>query len=289
MISIENEFLKIAIDANGAELNSIYDLQNGIEYMWQGDPAFWAKHSPVLFPIVGTLKSNTYFYKNKDYKLSRHGFARDMVFAVSGQTDSSVTFSLISTGATLEKYPFNFRFDIVYTLNGKQLDVSYAVFNEDKTDIYFSVGGHPAFNVPFLKNTQYQDYYLEFNKNEKLERWPISKDGLILQTPKGLLHNSERLPLTKTLFYEDALVFKHLASDTVSLKCNAGKGGFTFKFPDFPYLGIWAAKDADFVCIEPWCGIADSVETNQDIIQKEGINKLNAGESFKRTWSLRLF
>lgn len=286
---ISNEILEVNILKRGAELTSIVSKSTGLEYMWNADPAFWAKTSPVLFPIVGTLKNDTYYYEGKAYQLGRHGFAREKEFTVTAQTAASVTFTLVTDESTLKNYPFHFRFDITYEVINNTLSVTYKVLNTGNTELLFSVGGHPAFKVPLVEGTAYTDYYLQFEKKETTGRWPISKDGLIETKPVSLLENSHRIPLSKELFLQDALVFKNLKSSKVSLKSSATSHGLLFDYTGFPFLGIWAAKNADFVCIEPWCGIADSVSTDQQLINKEGINKLDAGDAFERNWSVSLF
>ena len=289
MQTIYNEVLAVTVNPKGAELNSIFHKQHKLEYLWGADPAYWAKKSPVLFPIVGALKDNTYFFKDNPYQLSRHGFARESTFTVSEQTQDAVTFSLISDGHTLTVYPFHFEFRLHYALTGSTLNVTYEVKNLTGDDMYFSVGGHPAFKVPLAEGTTYDQYYLEFNQPENAARWLIAADGRIKDTPEPLLHASNQLPLSKRLFYEDAVVFKHLSSNRVSLRSDGTSHGLEMDFSGFPYLGIWAAKDADFVCLEPWCGIADSIHTNQQLIDKEGINHLPAHETFSRTWTVTLF
>ena len=289
MFTIENTHLTVVISAKGAELQRIYNKALDIDYMWSGDAAFWGKKSPILFPIVGTLKDDTFYFNDKAYQLSRHGFARDMVFAVTAQTASTITFTVESNEETLAKYPFAFRFGITYELAENSVKVTYSVNNTGKSPLYFSVGGHPAFKVPLVAGIPYNDYYLEFNNPEHAGRWPISKEGLIETTPVELLNNTDSLPLTKELFQKDALVFKGLSSNSVKLKSDKDKHGLSFDFTGFPYLGIWAAKNADFVCIEPWCGIADSVAANQQLVTKEGIHVLQAAKSFERTWSVTVF
>ena len=284
MFTIGNEHLKIIISKKGAELQSIFNKQTQLEYLWNGNPAFWSKRSPILFPIVGTLKNDIYYYNDKPYKLNRHGFARDMDFEIETPTASAVTFLLRSDETTLRNFPFEFELRVMYSLRENNLRVNYNVSNISNREMYFSVGGHPAFKVPLVDGMGYDDYYLEFNEEETKPRWPISKDGLIETTPVPLLQQTNVLPLTKELFSKDALVLKNPTSSIVSLKSDKSSHGLDFDFGDFPYLGIWAAKDADFVCIEPWCGIADSVDTNQQLVNKEGINKLNAGEIFQRFW-----
>ena len=289
MHTIENDILKVEINATGAELSSLINKTNGLEYMWSGDPKFWGKKSPVLFPIIGTLKDNAYFHNGNRYQLSRHGFAREMDFAVKEETADSITFEIHNNEHTFELFPFYFSFSIKYTLRQDTLFVTYSVENTGSDRMYFSVGGHPAFKVPLKGSLQYDDYYLLFNKAENAGRWPISKDGLIESSPIDLLQNTAKLPLTKELFYRDAIVFKQLLSDEVQLRTDQDGAGLNFSFRGFPFLGIWAAKDASFVCIEPWCGIADDVNTNQDISNKEGIINLATGDSFERTWSVQVY
>lgn len=288
MITIQNTYLKATINPKGAELVSLVLLASELEFMWEGNPEFWGKHSPVLFPIVGGLKDNTYYYNDKAYQLGRHGFAREKTFAVEDQQSDSVTFSLTHDESTLAIYPFEFAFRVRYTLVGNQLEVSYLVKNPSDTALWFSVGGHPAFKVPLVEGTEYNDYVLSFNQAEDWARWPLTTEGLIQKAPVLLVEQNTDLPLTKELFYEDALVFKNYRSDSVVLHTPTSAHSLRFDFPGFPYLGIWASKNADFVCIEPWCGIADSVSHNQDITQKEGIVQLAGKESFERSWKVTL-
>ncbi len=289
MFTIENQQIKAVIKAKGAELTQLFHKEHELDYLWHGDPAVWGKHSPVLFPIVGTLKNNTYFYNDLSYQLPRHGFARDKQFAVEEQTADTITFLLRSDAETHTIYPFMFEFRIRYTLFENALAVAYEVVNAGKDTMYFSVGAHPAFKLPLVPGTAYTDYYLQFDQSETAPRWPISADGLIEQSPLPLLEDTNRLKLSKTLFQKDALVLKGMASTIVTLGSNKTPHGFRFDYPGFPFFGIWAAKNADFVCIEPWCGIADSVNTNQRLEDKEGINKLAADETFTRTWTVTVY
>lgn len=289
MPELKNGQLHIEIAEKGAELRKITrtDLQQ--EYLWNADPAFWAKSSPVLFPIVGTLKENTYTFEGKNYTLSRHGFARDHVFTIASQSDTQITFELTSSEDTLKVFPFHFRFSIIYTIDGPKLTVTYRVENTGNADMYFSVGAHPAFKVPLEDDLTYEDYYLSFNTTEHTRLFPLSDNGLIETTPVPFLENTNRLDLKKPLFYKDALVFKNLSSNAITIKSDKKPHGLTVQFDGFPFMGIWAAIDANFVCIEPWCGIADSVDATGDLKQKEGINKLSAAQTFERSWSVETF
>ena len=287
--SIENDILKVEVNDKGAELDSLWHKKHQLEYLWDGNPAFWAKKSPILFPIVGTLKDGEFLFEEKAYKLGRHGFARDKVFSLSSRSALELEFSIKSDEQSLNDYPFAFQFHVTYRLIGDELEIGYRVLNSGNQDMYFSVGGHPAFKLPIVADTVYSDYYLEFANTENAGRWPISPDGLIETAPHPLLNSGNRLPLTKELFEKDAIVFKNLNSESLTLRSDKTAHGIACNFPGFPYLGIWAAKGADFICIEPWCGIADSVAADKQLATKEGINKLSVGERFKRTWTIRPF
>ena len=288
-VTLENDQLKIQVHPKGAELKSVFHKHTRLEYMWNADPAFWAKTSPILFPIVGTLKDDTYFFQGKSYTLSRHGFAREATFELEKQESNRAIFLLRSTPESREKFPFNFELRIIYSLVQDILEVGYDVRNTGADEMYFSVGGHPAFKIPLRKDTAYEDYYLEFNRKETISRWPISAKGLIEAKPLSMSADSSHLRLTRELFSQDALVFKNLQSDKVSIKSSSHAHGLEFSYTGFPYLGIWAAKNADFICIEPWCGIADSVLHDQQFTSKEGIEKVSGGKSWDRMWRVRFY
>lgn len=288
LYTIESAQLRVQVAARGAELQSVMDRSNEQEYLWQGDPAFWAKRSPVLFPIVGTLRENRYQYEGNWYEMGRHGFARDRDFELEVRQPDRLQWLLRDDEATRLVYPFSFEFRIDYQVAGATLTVSYEVRNPGTGPLLFSAGGHPAFRVPVVANSNYDDYELYFEKMESSGRWPISPDGLIMQDPEPLLVNSQRLSLNKPLFSRDALVLKHLESHSVRLMDKSGNSYWTFRFAGFPYLGLWAGKGGDFVCVEPWCGIADSVDATQLLTEKEGIQRINPGETWQRSWQLEL-
>jgi galactose mutarotase-like enzyme len=288
MVRLENDHLKVDIAPLGAELQSLFSKQHSLQYLWNGDPAHWGKHAPVLFPIVGQLKDNTYIYNGKAYGLNRHGFAREMEFKVVQAADTSAIFSIESNEDTRQLYPFEFELRLNYLLEGPSLITGYEVSNKGNEPMYFSIGAHPAFTVPLSKSTRYEDYYLEFNQKETASKWPLHS-GLIGSQPQGCLDDSNHLRLTHELFYEDALVFKKLHSTSVSIKSETTSHGLKVDFQGFPYLGIWAAEDAPFVCIEPWCGLADSVYHNQQLKEKEGIIELGANATWVKDWKITCF
>lgn len=288
MVTIENDFLLVNIQSIGAELTRIYHKQNDIDYLWNGNPEYWGKHAPVLFPIVGTLKENTYYFEEKPYSLLRHGFARDKQFELIQQHQYAATFELRSSKDTLANYPFPFILRIHYSLDEQRLNNRYEVINTGEKPMYYSIGGHPAFHVPLQAGLSYNDYLLEFSEPETLSSWPLH-DNLISTHPQPLLNNEKSIQLSQELFANDALVLKHPRSQFVSLKSKSGKHGLEMKIAGFPYLGIWAAPGAPFVCIEPWEGVADSMYHNQHLTEKEGILTLPSQQTWTKSWEVRFW
>jgi galactose mutarotase-like enzyme len=286
--TISNDRLSVQVSEKGAELQSIFHKNNNLEYLWSA-ASVWPKKSPVLFPIVGGLKNSTYKYEGNEYKLGRHGFARDKKFKLSELTETSALLSLPGSNETKRVYPFDFVFNVRYTVESSKLTITFIVENSGSSEMFFSVGAHPAFAVPLDKELQYDDYFLKFNQPETAGRWPLSEEGLIEKEPVPLLQDTDTLPLSKELFYKDAVVFKDLKSSSISLLSHKSPHGLTVTFDGFPYMGIWAAKDADFVCIEPWCGIADGVDATGELSSKEGILKLPAKTTFEASYSIEVF
>lgn len=288
MIQLNNKTLQVNIHPQGAELQSIFHLQHQLEYLWNANPEYWGKHAPVLFPIVGQLNENTYAYNQKLYSLPRHGFARDRAFDLVHQNESSATFQLNSDEATLSAYPFPFSFQIKYALSGNELTNEYSVKNTGNETLLFSVGGHPAFKVPLVEDTLYEDYYLEWEHPETIDRWTL-QDGLLNTHPLPFLQQQKTIPLSHDLFKKDAVVLKHPKSTSISLQSHRTKHGLTMHFDGFPYFGIWAAKEAPFVCLEPWCGIADSLYHNGQLAEKEGIIHLPPHQTWSKAWRVSFF
>jgi galactose mutarotase-like enzyme len=264
-ITISKSKLSAKISSKGAELKSLSNSQTKREYIWNGNPEFWGKHSPILFPIVGTLTNNTYSYNSKKYELPRHGFARDMSFELIYKSDCEAIFSLKSSDETLKKYPFNFELQLIYTLSESDLTVCYKVFNENQFEMPFSIGGHPAFAL--INN--FNNYSLLFENDEEIECYLLENDLLSEKTLKIDL-KEKNLPLSYSLFENDALVFKQLNSKKISL-LEKDKPILDFSFKDFPNFGIWTKQNAAFICLEPWIGYADTLSANGAILDKEGI------------------
>lgn len=288
MAVLQNEYLRVEIRSKGAEINSIIHLETGTEHIWQGDPAIWGWHAPNLFPVVGGCLNNELLIGGKFYPMERHGFARQSFFTELESTASRAVFSLLATDILREKYPYVFDFQVIYTLSGAQLSVTYKVSNVGKNTLYFSVGAHPAFHVPFLPDEAYTDYFIEFEKPETLETHLLSANGLFTGETVPVLLKDQHLPLTEHLFDQDALVFKNLESRQVSLKSPLHNHSVTLNFADFPYLGLWAKPSAPFVCIEPWLGCADSEGEPVAIEHKELIQHVAAGDMFSAEFTITI-
>jgi len=279
--TISNSTLKASIKHAGAELFSIKDTQ-GNEYIWEGNPDFWGKHSPVLFPIVGTLKNNTYKIDEKEYHLPRHGFARDMEFSLIEKTENKAVFSLKSSEETLEKYPFEFELQLIYTLNESSLNLEYKVINNGNKKMPFSIGAHPAIALP----NNFENYAFQFEKEENLKYYLLEND-LISSKTKVLETKNNLVPLNYELFKNDALIFKTLESKSLTI-LNDSKPYVKVDFKDFPSLGIWTKENAPFVCIEPWIGYSDTEENTGDLYKKEGILILDVNKDFSAKFSITI-
>jgi len=290
MYTLKNDKLEISVKKTGAELCKITSIKNKTDFMWDADPNVWGSYAPNLFPIIGALKEDTYYFEDEKHELQKHGFVRhneDVI--LHEQTENSLTFKLISNALLLKKYPFKFEFYITYTLTDNSITVNHTIKNIDTKTMYFSVGGHPAFKCPVFENENYEDYFLEFESVENSKRHTINMDnGLISTETEPVFNNSNKIHLAHDLFNEDALVFKDLKSRTVTLKSSKNGAILSVNYNDFPYLGIWAKPNGNYVCIEPWLGIADSVTTNQNLKEKEGVLSLAANKTFSAAYNIEI-
>ncbi len=276
-IKISNGKLDATICTRGAELISL--ISNGREVIWQADPAVWAKHCPNLFPICGGLRDDKFIFEGKEYTLPKHGYAATTEFSVEKKTDNSVTFLHTSNEETLKIFPFTYELRIIYTLNGADLKVDYNVKNIGNGDMYFSIGAHEGYSCPGgLKN-----YTICFEKDEDFMATPVC-GPLLMHEEHQASPAGRELPLKDELFVIDALVFCNANSKSAYIKENAtGKVMAAVDFHGFNQLLIWTKPGAEYVCIEPWCGIPDYTDSDYDITKKPGILKLAAGEIAEKT------
>lgn len=287
--SITNAQIGITVNSYGAELTSLKNVQTGQEYMWSGDPLFWARTSPVLFPIVGGVKNKQYRFEGKTYSMPNHGFARDMEFTLTSQTQEELWFSLSSDEETLKKYPFAFQLEIGYSISGRSVKVSWRVTNTNERTLHFSIGGHPAFLCPLKPEGRQTDCRIGFDAEKEVVSTVINEEGFVTGAKTVYPLNGGNLAVTEHLFDQDALVVENHQAQRVSLLDEEGKEYLKVEF-SAPLFGIWSppGKKAPFICIEPWYGRCDGVDFTGELQDKEWGNSIAAGSIFAADYSISI-
>lgn len=293
MITIENGFIKATVSEHGAELKSLIDKNTGVEHLWQGEAKSWARQAPVLFPIVGKLKDDQYTYQDKTYHMTQHGFARDRDFKVISHTETEVILQLVDDAQTRAMYPFAFELRVRYALINNLVKVRYTVENpSDHELLYYSVGGHPGFKVPYMPDTKYEDYYLHFSPRKTRVKIPLSTNGQIDFAHRTLSATDADIALSHELFQDDAWILETLGpDDTYKIKTEHSEHYIEVTISDGPYVGIWSSypQTGDFVCIEPWWGIADDTESTGDLTKKIGIRTLEPHAHYTSRYRIGIF
>ncbi|MCM3138466.1 MULTISPECIES: aldose 1-epimerase family protein [Bacillus] len=288
MRTIENDQLLVQIHEKGAEVREVLDKKSGRHYMWSGDPAYWGRVSPILFPIVGRLMNDQYKMDDQTFELTQHGFLRDVNFDLYEETEHTVTFQYESRSRHMKQYPYEFTARIRYELLENGLKISWEIDHDGDDTMYFSIGGHPAFRVPLVEGEQAADYSLTLTPST--EHLPVQyelRNSLVREKGKGI--EIEPIQLRPELFQQDAMIFSHI--NRVSLTSRAGHG-VEVDLTGFPFVGIWSPYDqekgtmAPFVCIEPWYGIADMEGTNGQYKEKFGIQTLEKNETFHAAYTV---
>lgn len=283
---LENDKISIDIKSLGAELTSL--KYKGREFLWQADKKYWGRHAPILFPIVGKLLDNTMYIDNEKYCMNQHGFARDNEFKEVFCSNNKITYLLSYNEETLKVYPYKFELYLSYEIFDNKVKVTYEVKNVDDKDIYFSIGGHPAFKWPFVESEVFEDYYIEFEENET-QRFIKNENGCLSYQDDFIIQDTNIIELNKSKFDIDTFTFKNLNSSKVSLKSKKSSSYVTICFKEFPYLGIWSRTDeANFICIEPWYGLADFTNHNKNFKTKEGILQLKMGDKFNCSYVIEV-
>lgn len=272
---LQSDKLSVEILSKGAELCSVQNTQK-TEFIWQAGLA-WPRHAPVLFPIVGRLKNNTYTFEGKSYKLPQHGFARDKEFLLTETSKNQCVFELRSDQSTKEVYPFDFLLRIGYVLVNSTLTCSYEIVNTGNQKMFFSIGAHPGFSCKVQPEDQYNQYYIQLEQRNFLQTQ--LRDGLRTNDTRLVPLEEKNLRLSPTLFDQDALVFENGQINSAVL-CSDSRGPVVkLHCKGWPFFGIWAKKGCDeFVCLEPWQGIADHSETSGRLEDKEGMLQLEPGQ-----------
>lgn len=285
---LANARCRATFSPHGAELTSF--TLDGLDYIWPADPAVWARHAPVLFPIVGRLPQDTYQHKGQAYQLPQHGFARDREFTVLTHDAAAITFELRADAQTRAVFPFAFVLRIRYSLHDTTLTVGWEVENPTGagTELLFSIGAHPAFRCPLLPEETFEDYYLAFDHPVTLARQQL-RGGLRTGETVAVLTQQAELPLSYPLFAADALVFAHSDFPALTLRSRRSARFVRMQFKEFPYLGLWTkGPGAGFVCIEPWHGVASAESGPAELRAKEGILPLAPGRTFVAAYQIEI-
>ncbi|MEQ2625109.1 aldose 1-epimerase family protein [Faecalibacillus faecis] len=290
MVELSNQYLTVNLHPKGAEIISIVGNQDHINYMWKRDACQWANSAPILFPIVGAIKNDTCRIDGKEYHMTQHGFARHNEFEIKNQSQTEVTFTLVSNDEIIKQYPFLFELNVTYKLVENTLTCLINVKNKDHQTIYFQVGGHPAFACPFMENESSNDYYVEFaeyeTRNQKVI--DVAKRGMShVQLP--FFDHEKRFFVRQQLFNNDAIVIKDFKSENISIKSLNHQKSIVFHMQGFDHVGLWTAKHVGgLLAIEPWVGHADYVDFDGEFKEKESCVALDTDKEFNVQFAVEI-
>lgn len=290
LLMIQNDQLCLTVSTLGAQMMSLRSA-DGIEYLWQGDPAYWSDRAPTLFPFIGRLTNNSYRYRGKTYPMEIHGFAAKSEFSPVEQGCDYLVLELRSTIVTIARYPFDFTLRIIYALNRNKVEIAYQVQNQGDRHMPFGIGGHPGFNVPLLPDEEFTDYELEFTTPCQPDRVGFTpKVYLSGQDEPYPLENDRKIALRHDLFDEDAVILKNMGRE-VTLRSRKSHHGVCVSYPDMPYLGIWhwPKTDAPYVCIEPWSSLPSRQDVVEEFSCKSDLIQLAPKKTYETVWSITAF
>ena len=283
IIEIKNDKLTVGINTFGSELSYINGA-NGTEFLWNGDEIVWPYMAPVLFPICGGLKDDTYKFDGKSYTLEKHGFALNSEFLAIRISESKAEFVLISNEVTKSVYPFDFKLTIVFELIENKLKVSNVVENLSDGDMFFSIGAHEGYSCP----EGIEEYEIKFDDEQTLDSF-ILTGNLLENDSIRIIENSKTLPLKYEYFAVDALVFKNIKFNKVALAHKDGKKKVAVEFDQAKYFLLWTKPNANYICLEPWCGVQDIVGSDYNLENKEGIIKLEKKQRYSFIHTIECF
>lgn len=288
---LENSKVRIGVNQKGAELSSFFDKGTSQEYIWQADASFWGRHAPILFPLVGQVEDGIFCVEGKSYSMGQHGFARDNNFQVVTEEKDTLVFELSSSSETKKVYPYDFLLKVTYRLVENKVVITYSVKNIDSQQIFFNLGAHPGFSIPFEGNLNFSDYYLEFSSKETLDRMQLNSKGLLSgEKTSRYLDNNNVIPLDYKMFDDDALIFERVQSDYLYIKSKKSTRSLKFGLGNFPFLGIWTKPKASapFICIEPWYGHTAIEGANKELSYRSGVSSLMPSEVLEDSFSIEL-
>ncbi len=284
-----NEELCLTISDMGAEMQSV--RRDGREYLWNGDSTYWPERAPILFPFVGRFTDGRYLLDGEEYKMDIHGFARHFPYKVLCRNENEIVFELCDNEETFKMYPYHFRLQAAYKVQGHKIIITYRVYNCSENTMYFGIGAHPGFALPFDEGVDFADYYLEFSgKSRPMRIGHTEACFLSGESREYPLEGGKYLKLSHDMFDDDAVVLREIA-DEVTLKSDKGERRVTVSYPNFPFLGFWHAPKtkAPYLCIEPWA----SLPSRQDIIEefryKSDLVRLAPGGVYQNEWSISVY
>lgn len=289
LITIQNDYIALTVDSLGAQMMSIRSA-DGCEYLWQGDPAYWADRSPTLFPFIGRLWNNRYAFRGKEYQMHIHGFASEVDFSPIKLERDYVLLSITSTIVSLTMYPFDFTLTIGYRLVKNSIKITYSVYNQGLDIMPFGIGGHPGFRVPLEEGERFEDYSLEFSQVCQPDRVGFTPAVYLSGHDERFpLEEGKILALSHSMFDDDAIILKNMARK-VTLRSVVSGRAITVSYPDMPYLGIWhwPKTDAPYVCIEPWSSLPGRQDVVEELSCKSDLIHLAPGNAYRNTWSITI-
>lgn len=285
---ISNKYISITVSDVGAELQSI--VKEGQEYLWNGDAKYWPERSPLLFPFVGRFTNGKYLLGGKEYEMDIHGFARKLPYALVEKTKNTLIFELCDNEETYKMYPYHFELQVQYELVENTVEISYQVLNLSEDRMYFGIGGHPGFALPFEEGLDFSDYYLEFEGKSFPTRIGHTETCFLSGVDEAFeLKEDKYLPLAHTMFDDDAIVLKNV-SDKVTLKSDKGTRKVTVSYPKLPYLGLWHAPKtkAPYICIEPWTSLPSRQDIVEEFRYKYDLIRVDKAEMYTNAWSIKI-
>lgn len=283
MQTIENAQFKAQIDEHGAQLTHLFNNDGNFDYIWNND--LWPKHAPVLFPAIGRSEGDAYTFEGKTYEMPQHGFVSEETFSVEENSGSKLVLSLTDNQTTQKYYPFSFRLTITFTLSAEGLNFNFKVENLDDKKLSFSLGSHPAFNVPINGDGKFTDYQIEFSpSNLDLKQFEIVKtpapfrDGKVIPISSA---NKSNINLNYDMFADGLVIVENDGITGIKLSSAKSKHSIELSLTDFRYVCLWTKEGADapFLCIEPFQGLPDISGRQSELLTKEANTGLDAGES----------
>lgn len=278
-VMIQNDVLSARISSEGAELMSVRAKVNGREFLWQGAPEFWGDRAPLMFPVNVRFKGDRYTYQGESYVIPKMGLAIYRSFDVlSSEKTNEAIFELSANKDTLRQYPFSFRLQVTYRLEGNTLFNEFVVENQGDEVMPFALGGHPGFTFPTADKVRRDDFEYWFSEPLTTDRNEIT--GSLIQ-PKVVpfLKRESTLGFGDARIPDGGLLLVDTPARVIGLAKKGEKPFVTVDLGDFPNANLWSPPGFPFACIEPMIAHHDFQESPEAIEKKKHLIRMNPGES----------